>query len=45
MTTFEWCKYAYDKGWATTDQLKVWVQTGKITDVEFKQITGQDYIA
>lgn len=40
MATFEWCKYAYDKGWASADQLKVWVQAGKITTVEYKQITG-----
>jgi hypothetical protein len=45
MSYFEWCKYAYSKGWATAEQLKVWVAGGKITSVEFEDITGQVYVA
>lgn len=43
MTDFEWCKYAYDRGWARVDQLRIWVQANKITAEQFKEITGQDY--
>lgn len=45
MTDFEWCQYAYTKGWANADSLKVWVASGKITPDEYKTITGIDYVA
>jgi hypothetical protein len=45
MTNFEWCQYAYKKGWATAVTLKSWVSAKKITADEFKEITSQDYIA
>ncbi len=43
MTNFEWCKYAYDKGWADAEDLKIWVQAGKITESEYEEITGIPY--
>jgi uncharacterized XkdX family phage protein len=45
MNYFDYCKQAYDRGWATADQLKVWVAKEKITPEEFKQIAGEDYVA
>ncbi|MBV4445299.1 XkdX family protein [Clostridium tyrobutyricum] len=35
----------YSDGYYTVDQVKVFVAKGKITADQFKQITGQDYIA
>lgn len=43
MTNFEWCKYAYDKGWATNEQLIIWMQLSKITAEEYEIITGIVY--
>lgn len=34
----------YTMGKYTVDQVKIFVQTGKITEIEFKSITEQDYI-
>ncbi|HHV82749.1 MULTISPECIES: XkdX family protein [Tepidanaerobacter] len=42
MTDFEWCKFCYDKGWASKWQLHIWVQAGKITEEEFNTITSQE---
>lgn len=44
MTTFEWCKKAYDKGWATAEQLKIWVQAERLTAEEYEQIVGEPYM-
>ena len=43
MNWFEKIKRYYDKGLYTIDQVKVFVQGGKITEEEFKMITGEDY--
>lgn len=43
MTYFEWCQYAYEKGWATNEKLQIWVQAGKITAEEYQIITGEVY--
>lgn len=45
MDYYAWCKTAYDNGYATTDQLKIWVAKGKITSDNYKTITGIDYTA
>lgn len=44
MNWFEKIKRYYDKGLYTIDQVKVFVQVGKITEEEFRMITGEDYI-
>jgi uncharacterized XkdX family phage protein len=36
---------AYKYGWATKAQLQEAVSKGKLTAVEYKQITGEDYEA
>ncbi len=42
---YDWCKKAWDNGWIKDiNNLKIWVQASKITDIEFKEITGQDYV-
>ncbi|MCR4436148.1 MAG: XkdX family protein [Clostridiales bacterium] len=35
----------YKTGYYTIDQVKVFVQKGKITAVQFQEITGQEYTA
>lgn len=45
MNNFEWCKYCFEKGWAKVEQLKIWVVANKITDKEFKTITGVEYVS
>jgi hypothetical protein len=40
MTNFEYCKYAYERGWANVEQLYVWVEKGKITQEELDEIVG-----
>ncbi|MFU1797838.1 XkdX family protein [Paenibacillus azoreducens] len=35
----------YEKGWATKEQLKKYVQFGKITPAEYETITGAPYVA
>ena len=42
---FDWLKLAYPKGMATLDQCKLAVVKSKITVDQFKEITGEDYIA
>jgi uncharacterized XkdX family phage protein len=37
-------KTYYDAGYYTVDQVKVFVQKGKITAAQFQEITGQEYI-
>ena len=41
MSNYEWCKLAFSKGWATVDQLKVWVAAGRLTAEEFTDITRE----
>ena len=43
MNWFEKIKRYYDKGLYTVDQVKVFVQGRKITEEEFRMITGEDY--
>lgn len=46
--TIDWYKiinYYYSCGNYTIDDVKKYVVLGKITDVQFKEITGQDYTA
>ena len=42
---YAWLKIAYPKGMATLDQCKLAVTKNKITANQFKEITGEDYIA
>lgn len=39
----EWLKYAYTNNMATIDQCKLAVNKGKITEEQYKEITGEDY--
>lgn len=41
MNTFEWCKYCYEKGWAKIEQLKIWIQVGKLKEEELDKIISQ----
>lgn len=43
MNWFEKVKRYYDMGKYTVEEVKVFVVTGKITEEEFTQITGQEY--
>lgn len=45
MNWFEKIERYFNAGHYTVDQVKVFVITGKITEEEFKKITGEDYIA
>jgi hypothetical protein len=42
---FEWLKYAYPRGMATIEQCKSAVVRGKITIEQYREITGEEYIA
>jgi uncharacterized XkdX family phage protein len=42
---FEWLKVAYPKGMATLEQCKTAVIKGKITTEQYKEITGEEYVA
>ncbi len=42
---FETFKHYYDLGLWTEEQLRNAVLKGRITDAEFKEITGKDYAA
>lgn len=42
---FECWKIAYERRWATLDQMKLAVAKKLISADEFKQITGKDYAA
>lgn len=37
-------KKYFDRGNYSTDDVKIFVQTGKITEAEYKEITGIDYV-
>lgn len=41
MSDFDWCKYCFDKGWASKADLVIWVQAGKISEEEFNTITEE----
>lgn len=43
MNWFNIVKTNYDAGYYTEEQVKVFVVKNKITDTQFKEITGQDY--
>ena len=45
MKWFEKIERYYKNGLYTNEQVKIFVQTGKITEVQYKEITGEDYIA
>lgn len=45
MNWFEKVKRYYDKGLYTKDQVKVFVKGGKISQEEYKEITGEEYVA
>lgn len=45
MDWFEKAKRYYDKGYYTNDNIKVFVVNNRITEEEYKLITGEDYIA
>ncbi|WP_195940970.1 XkdX family protein [Romboutsia sp. 1001713B170131_170501_G6] len=42
---FEKVKRYYDKKKYTKEEVKMFVISGKITEEEYKEITGEDYIA
>lgn len=41
-TQYEWCKLAYDKGWATNEKLQIWVNASgeRLTYLGYYQITN-----
>ena len=45
--TFDWFKYCSNKypDYMTLDQLKVYVVKTKITEAEYKTISGLEYVA
>ena len=45
MDWFVYCKRNYDAGFLTEVKLKVYVVKLKITEAQFKEITGTDYVA
>lgn len=42
---FEFLQFAYSRGWATIEKLKLFVQRRGLTEEEFEEITGEEYIA
>lgn len=38
-------KYYYEQGWATIDQVGLYVYYGVLTPEEYQSITGQEYQA
>ena len=40
---FEKVKRYYDKGLYTNEQVKIFVQGGKITEAQYEEITGEPY--
>lgn len=38
-----WCQKAFENGWATAEQLKVWVVADAITEEQYADITGETY--
>lgn len=45
MSDYERVKMYYDNGWATKEQVAIYVEYGKITPEEYEQITGEPYVA
>ena len=45
MDWYKFCKANFDLGIATADSLKIYVQKGKITSGQYKEITGIDFTA
>lgn len=45
MDWFEFCKNNFAWGVATADSLKIYVVKNKITAIQYKEITGIDYVA
>lgn len=43
MTNFERLKFYYEKGWATKEQLRMYVQFNVITPAQYEEITGEVY--
>lgn len=44
MNWFEKIKRYYDKGMYTNDGVKVFVKGNKITEEQYKEITGEEYL-
>ena len=42
---FAIAKRYYDKGIYSNEDIKVFVRTGKLTEAQYKEITGEDYVA
>ena len=40
---YEWLKKAYPRGMATLEQCKISVVKNKITQAQYKEITGEKY--
>ncbi len=45
MTDFEKWNDRYKKHWCTKEQLQRLVQLGVLTEEEYQEITGEDYVA
>ena len=45
MTDFEKWNRRYKKHWCTKNQLQRLVQLGVLTEEEYQEITGEDYVA
>mgnify|MGYP001275679452 FL=1 len=45
MTDFEKWEDRYKKHWCTKEQLQRLVQLGVLTEEEYQEITGEDYVA
>lgn len=43
MNWYSKIKRYYDKGYYSVDDVKIFVEAGKITEEQFKEITGEDY--
>lgn len=43
MSDFERVKMYYDSGWATKEQVAIYVQYNKITAAQYEEITGESY--
>ena len=44
MTDFEKWNDRYKKHWCTKEQLRRLVQLGVLTEEDYKEITGEDYV-
>ena len=43
MSDFEYCKYAYERGWANKEQLRIWVTKNKLSNLEYKEICNEEF--